>query len=90
MSERYLSVEGASDLLERRWFAALAAAKAMQSECEVQRKVVQLAAASWQRARAQLAALEKLRDALGDELAALDERQEKARESGNRAVMSAA
>jgi hypothetical protein len=41
MSKRYLSVEAASDFLERRWFAAL------------------------------------------------DERQEKAREAGNRAVMSA-
>ena len=72
MIDRYEDVDAETNLLERRWFAALAAARTLQSECEVLREVMQLAEASWRRARAQLAALEALRDGLGEEVAALD------------------
>jgi hypothetical protein len=82
MTDHYPDGNAATNLLERRWFAALAAVKALQAECEMLREVMQLAEVSWRRTRAQLAALEKLRDGLGDELAALDD--------GPPAVMSAA
>jgi len=82
MIDHYLDGDAATNLLERRWFAALAAVKALQAECEMLREVMQLAEVSWRRTRAQLGALEKLRDRLGDELAAL--------EDGAPAVMSAA
>ena len=59
--------DAAANLLERRWFSTLAAVRAMQDECEVLREVMELAEASWRRARTQLAELESLRDALGDE-----------------------
>ncbi len=81
-TDRYVDSDAAMNHLERRWFAAAAAARAMQAECELLSEVVQQAAASWRRAQAELAALERLRDGLGEELAALD--------AGNRAVMSAA
>jgi hypothetical protein len=61
--------DAAASLLERRWFALIAAARAMQAECEVLREVVALAEDSWRRACRQLARLEALRDALGEELA---------------------
>ncbi len=61
--------DAASTLLERRWFASIAAARAMQAECEVLREVVALTEESWRRACTQLARLETLRDALGEELA---------------------
>ena len=53
MMDRYACVDGEamSNLLERRWFAALTAAKAMQSECAVLREVVDQAEAAWRRAR---------------------------------------
>jgi hypothetical protein len=82
LSDRYVDGDAAVNLLERRWFAADAAAKAMQSECVVLKAVVQQAEADLALAQAQLATLEALRDGLGEELAALD--------AGNRGVMSAA
>jgi multidrug resistance efflux pump len=82
LSDRYVDGDAAVNLLERRWFAADAAAKAMQSECVVLKAVVQQAEADLALAQAQLATLEALRDGLGEEIAALD--------AGNRGVMSAA
>jgi hypothetical protein len=82
MSDRYVDGDAAGNLLERRWFAADAAAKSMQSECAVLKAVVQQAQADLALAQSQLATLEALRDGLGKELAALD--------AGNRGVMSAA
>lgn len=82
VSDRYVDGDAAVNLLERRWFAAVAAAKAMQSECEVLKAVVQQAEADLALAQEQLATLETLRDRLGEDLAALD--------AGNRGVMSAA
>ena len=72
MSDRQVDGDAAVNLLERRWFAAVAAAKAMQSECVVLKAVVQQAQADLALAQSQLATLEALRDGLGDELAALD------------------
>jgi hypothetical protein len=62
-----------SELIERRWFAALAAAKTLKGECDVLFEVLQLAEQAWRRASAQLAELEMLRDALGDQVAGMDE-----------------
>ena len=69
MIDRNSDGDTAASLLERRWFAFIAAARAMQAECEVLREVVTLAEDSWRRACHQLARLEALRDALGEELA---------------------
>src|ERR1700674_3956679 len=73
MAARFADPEPATELLERRWFAALAAAKSLQAECDVLLGVLEQSADAWRRARAQLAQLEALRDALGNQLAAMDE-----------------
>jgi hypothetical protein len=87
----YADGDIASALLERRWFGAAAAARTMQVECEVLNEIMELAAADWRRSRARLEVLEKLRDALGEQLAALDGQCAKlACDAGNSAVMSAA
>jgi hypothetical protein len=65
--------ESAAELLERRWFAASGAAKSLKAECDVLLGVLQLSEDAWRRACAQLAEIEALRDALGDQLAAIDE-----------------
>lgn len=59
----------AENLLERRWFASMAAARAKQAECEALLEVVAIARASWRDSRAQLMNLEALRDALGEQMA---------------------
>jgi len=69
MIDRSADGDTAEILLERRWFASIAAARAMQAECEVLREVVTLAEDSWRRACRQLERLEAMRDALGEELA---------------------
>jgi hypothetical protein len=69
MIDRSADGDTAEILLERRWFASISAARAMQAECEVLREVVTLAEDSWRRACRQLARLEAMRDALGEELA---------------------
>jgi hypothetical protein len=70
---RYVDEEGAAELLERRWFAASGAAKSLKAECDVLLGVLQLSEDAWRRACAQLAQLEALRDALGNQLAAIEE-----------------
>ena len=84
--------DAASTLLERRWFASIAAARAMRAECEVLREVVALSEDSWRRACSQLARLEALRDALGEELADAEGRRcpENAAVRGEREVWSLA
>jgi hypothetical protein len=72
MMDRYLEGEPAAQLLERRWFAALRAAKGVQAECDVLLGVMELAEDSWRRARARLVELEALRDALGEQLSAME------------------
>lgn len=61
----------AANLLERRWFACMAAARAKRSECQALRELMEIARASWQEAHGELCRLEVLRDALGEEMAEL-------------------
>jgi len=83
--------EPGAQIWERRWFAASAAVKSVQAECEVLLGVVELAVDDWQRTCAQLARLEALRDALGERLTAMDEpRMGSGLDSIRREVMSAA
>jgi hypothetical protein len=64
-----------ANLVERRYFAALAAVKAIQEECRILEDVMTLAEESWRRAHGRLAELERVRDALGQHLVDLDARQ---------------
>lgn len=88
--DRQVDGDAAAELLERRWFAAVRAARAIEGECEVLMGVMELTEDAWRRARAQLVELETLRDALGEQLAGLDGPRAEPRESLGRAVMSAA
>jgi hypothetical protein len=72
MIDGYTDRDAAANLLERRWFSSITAARVAEAECEVLREVLEQAETAWRRARTQLAELECLRDALGDEVAALD------------------
>jgi hypothetical protein len=90
MIDRYTDGELTAEFLERRWFAALSAAKSVQSECEVLLEVVQQAEEAWRQSRAKLAELETLRDALGDQLAAVDGNMMRFRDAAPPAVRSAA
>lgn len=72
MIDGYTVPDAAANLLERRWFSSISAVRVAEAECEVLREVLELADSAWRRARTQLAELECLRDALGDELAALE------------------
>jgi hypothetical protein len=63
----------AAELVERRWFAALGVVKKFKAECDVLLEVLQLAERAWRNASVQLAQVEALRDALEDQLAAMDE-----------------
>ena len=92
MINRYVDGEPAAALLERRWFAAFKAASGVRAECETLLESMALAQTAWNRARARLAELEALRDALGEELEALDERESRDRICAEDAgeVMSAA
>ena len=94
MIDGYTDPDAAANLLERRWFSSITAVRVAEAECEVLREVLELAESSWRRARTQLAELECLRDALGDELAALDEVEVPSRFQSSpqaaRRVMSAA
>ena len=64
--------EATAERLERRWFAALKAASAARSECEDLLEVIDRAKSDWRAARLRLLKLESLRDALGEDLAAID------------------
>jgi hypothetical protein len=90
MVNRYMDGDAAANLLERRWFAAFKAASGVRAECETLLESMALAQLAWGRARARLVELEALRDALGEELEAMNEREEQipAEETGT--VMSAA
>ncbi len=76
MCERYLADDYSANLLERRWFAAGRAASEVQAECDALAHVLDMAQAAWRGARTRLAQLEALRDALGEELSAVDEREQ--------------
>ena len=93
MIDGYPERDTAANLLERRWFSSITAVRAAEAECEMLREVLELAESAWRRAHTELAELECLRDALGDELAALDELEAPVRSSTlprPRRVMSAA
>jgi len=73
MTARDLDAEPAAELLERRWFAASGAINNLRSECDALLAGLELAEHEWRRACTRLAQLEALRDALGDQLASMDE-----------------
>jgi len=86
----HIECESAAELLERRWFAALRAARSAQTECDVLLGVRELAEDAWRQTQARLKELESLRDALGEQLAALDGAAPESRDEPRRAVRSAA
>jgi hypothetical protein len=90
MANRYMDGDAAANLLERRWFAAFKAASGIRAECEALLESMALSQVAWNRARARLAELETLRDALGEELEAMDEREEQIAAEEPDTVMSAA
>jgi hypothetical protein len=90
MVNRYADGDAAANLLERRWFAAFKAASGVRAECEALLELMEHTQAAWSRARARLCALEALRDALGEELEAFDEREIPQLAADSAAVMSAA
>ena len=90
MVNRNTEGDAAANLLERRWFAAFKAASGVRTECESLLESMAITQAAWSRARAQLCELEALRDALGEELEALDEGEMFAPAARRGAVMSAA
>ncbi|MDE2306028.1 MAG: hypothetical protein KGL34_10735 [Gammaproteobacteria bacterium] len=61
-----------SGILERRWFAAMSAASAARSECEVLLEAIAEFRARWSEARTRLLHLERVRDSLGEEIALAD------------------
>jgi hypothetical protein len=82
--------EPAVALLERRWFAVLAATRSLQAECSVLHEASLLAEAAWRRSRIQLAEFEALRDALERQLPALMTTPRELRQATHRSAMSAA
>ena len=74
MSSFHLAEDSESNLLERRWFAADRAAAEVRSECDALARALDLTRAALRDARARFSHLEALRDALGDELAAIEQR----------------
>jgi len=76
MINRYVDGEPAAVLLERRWFAAFKAASGVRAECESLLESMSIVQSAWSRARTRLSELEALRDALGEELETLDQREE--------------
>src|SRR5258708_28490761 len=90
MVYRYMDGDAAANLLERRWFAAFKSASGVRAECETLLESMALTQVAWSRARARLAELEALRDALGEELEAMDEREEQIPAEEPDTVMSAA
>ena len=90
MINDYADGEQAAELLERRWFAALRAARDAQAECELLLEVMEVAEEAWRRTRTKLTELEVLRDALGEQMAALDGQRGEPRDHERPVVMSAA
>ena len=90
MVNRYTDGDAAANLLERRWFAAFKAASGVRTECEALLESMALTEAAWGRARARLSELEALRDALGEELEALDECEAVSPAEDSSEIMSAA
>jgi chromosome segregation ATPase len=66
--------DSAATLIERRWFAAARAAEQIRAECDALARVREMAEEAWRRARSKLSHLEAMCEALGEELAAIEER----------------
>jgi hypothetical protein len=90
MTYRTTIGDAAAEKLERRWFAAQRAASQVRGECETLLEVRAMADEAWRSARLRLAELEALRDALGDELASLEERDHAEAAVADRKEMTAA
>jgi hypothetical protein len=90
MDDRHTEGDAAANLLERRWFAAFKAASGARAECEALLESMTIVQSAWSQARARLSEFEALRDALGDELEALDERDTPSSVGESLGVMSAA
>jgi hypothetical protein len=90
MINRHIDTDAAADLLQRRWFAAFKAASGVRTECEALLEVIALTETAWRRARVRLVELEALRDALGQELELLEERDGVGPVRDIKSVMSAA
>jgi hypothetical protein len=89
MIKPYMDGDAAANLLERRWFAAFKAASMVRAECEALLESMALTEVTWSVARARLCELEALRDALGEELEALNEREDRMPAAESSAVMTA-
>jgi hypothetical protein len=76
MIDNYSDGDPATEMLERRWFAAFKAASEARAECETLVEELELVELAWSRARTRLARLESPRDALGEEMAELDGKPE--------------
>jgi hypothetical protein len=68
MRDFYDDDDAATNLIERRWFAASAKVKTLQDECDVMLEVMEQAAQAYRGARLRLAELESLRDGLAERL----------------------
>jgi hypothetical protein len=79
-----------ANLLERRWFSSITAARAAQAECDAICEAMELAQAAWRRAHMRLIELEALRDVLGEQLAEIDGQPHVPDSTFNLAVMTAA
>ncbi len=90
MIHRCADRDTAANMLERRWFAAFKAASATRTECEELLESMAIMQAAWSRARERLAALESLRDALGEELETMDGRDGPSAPGNSTRAMSAA
>jgi hypothetical protein len=77
-------------LLERRWFAAMAAVKGVEEECSVLLAVLKLAEADWRNARSRLVELENLKEGLEQQMAQAEPSQPARHIAQRVAVMSAA
>jgi hypothetical protein len=73
MRNFYDDDDAATNLVERRWFAASAKVKTLQDECDVMQEVMEQAAKAYRGARLRLARLEALRDGLAERLTHPDE-----------------
>jgi hypothetical protein len=69
MQTRFDEDDPVDGLMERRWFAIAREAGKLQSECDTLATVREMVDDAWRGARARLAELEAVRDALGSEIA---------------------
>jgi hypothetical protein len=75
MGDNYPAEDRGVGLLERRWFAAESAAAKSRAECADLAEALRTAQSAWLAAQARLKRLETLRDAMGEELSAINERR---------------